>query len=102
MLHTGGKTASDKSNFGDKRLEERMEKIIEQISEKPSVSIPQASSNAHQAKAVYRFLDNKKVMPEKILEHHIQDTLKAVYMIIFPLHVKKINISCCVLLRTDA
>ena len=78
MLQTGGKTTCYKSSFGDKRLEERMDKIIEQISEKPSVSIPQAASNAHQAKAIYRFLDNTKVTPEKILEHHIQATLKAV------------------------
>jgi len=74
MLQSGGKTGCNVSNFGDTRLEKRMGKIIEQMTEKPSVSVPQATSDMHQAKACYRFWDNAKVTPDRILKHHIDET----------------------------
>ncbi len=78
MLHSGGKAGCNVTEFGDKRLDKRMEKIIEQITEKPSVSLPQATNDLHQAKACYRFWDNAKVTPDRILKHQIKETQSVV------------------------
>ena len=40
----------------DKRLEERFERLREQLSQRPEESIPQACGSGHEAKAAYRFL----------------------------------------------
>jgi hypothetical protein len=75
MLHSGGNKGCSKSDFGDKRLDKRMQEIIEDISEKPNTSIPQAIEGLHQVKACYRFWDNKNVNPDRILKHHINETM---------------------------
>lgn len=40
----------------DGRLEKRLERLIEQLSNAPGASIPQACGNDYEAKAAYRFL----------------------------------------------
>lgn len=76
MLHSRGETGCNKNEFGDKRLEQRMETILEQITEKPHSTVPQAIEGQHQVKACYRFWDNKKVKPDKILKHHVLETIE--------------------------
>ena len=39
-----------------KRLEERFERLREQLKESPEDSIPQACGSVHETKAAYRFL----------------------------------------------
>lgn len=40
----------------DARLRQRLEKLVEQMSQKPGASIPQACGSVHESKAAYRFL----------------------------------------------
>jgi hypothetical protein len=77
MLPTGGKLESNRSIFGDKRLDKRMDKIITGLSEKPHASISQVFDNQYQAKACYRFWDNDKVEPESILLPYVEQTIES-------------------------
>lgn len=65
-------------HFNDKRLDRRFGKIAESFSKRPAKPINHASEDYAAAKAAYRFFDNDKVSPEKILSHHIENTLKRV------------------------
>ena len=38
------------------RLTYRLERLVEQLSQKPEAGIPQACGSSHEAKAAYRFL----------------------------------------------
>jgi len=66
------------ASFGDERLNKRFVKITEVLSENPSKSVPEACKTWGETKAIYRFWDNQKVTPEKILEPHIASTLERV------------------------
>lgn len=44
------------SPLPDTRLYARLERLVEQLSQAPSSSIPQACGSVHEAKAAYRFL----------------------------------------------
>lgn len=55
------------AKFGDKRLNLRLDKIINTLSGQMGCSIPQAIKEWGQTKAVYRFLSNQKVVSETIL-----------------------------------
>jgi len=63
-------------NLGDKRLNVRAQKILEQLSCNPTDSIPVACAGAAETKATYRFFDNDHVTPEKIQEAHLEATYK--------------------------
>jgi len=58
---------SSRVKFGDKRLNLRLEKILNTLSGQVECSIPQAFKEWGQTKAMYRFLSNKKVRGETIL-----------------------------------
>ncbi len=62
------------AEFGDKRLNKRLGKVIEELGDKPNLSIPAATHARAEMEAAYRFFDNDKVSPEKILQPHIQAT----------------------------
>ncbi len=62
--------------LGDKRLDKRAIKILESFSRSPESSIPDSQRSWSETLAVYRFLENTKVTHSKILEPHIQSTLK--------------------------
>ncbi len=59
------------SVFKDVRLGKRLGRIIDQLQPKLGASVPQASGNYHQAKAIYRFWSNTKVTTEGILSGSI-------------------------------
>lgn len=40
----------------DERLKGRLERLVEQLSQRPDQSIPQACGGVHESKAAYRFL----------------------------------------------
>lgn len=61
-------------DFGDVRLNRRACRIAEALSEKPNVSIPTAFPTRAEIEACYRFCDNERVTPEKILAPHIAAT----------------------------
>jgi hypothetical protein len=62
------------SYFGDERLDERLLKLAGELSEHPSYPINQASSDWAATKAAYRFFENPRVTPDKILEQHYANT----------------------------
>lgn len=55
------------ANFGDQRLNQRMATILADLAQKPADSFPQACGGPARAKAVYRFLGNRRVRYGKII-----------------------------------
>lgn len=66
------------AKLGDRRLDKRLAIIVEAFANLPQASIPQASALWSKTKATYRFGNNDKVTPEKILQPHQQATQKRV------------------------
>jgi hypothetical protein len=64
------KTAS----LRDKRLNERLTKILSDLAERPTASIPAACGGKSETDAAYRFFDNPKVTYEEVLQPHIDQT----------------------------
>jgi len=62
--------------FNDKRLNTRMEILINQFAKKPTESIPQSCASMASTKAAYRFLKNPKVNKEKIIEGFRKSTIE--------------------------
>ena len=62
------------ANLGDKRLNSRLVKILEELGANPNLSIPAATDGRAEMEGAYRFFDNDKVTPQKILESHIAAT----------------------------
>ena len=60
----------------DKRLNERFAEILEALGKSPHASIPAALGGRAELKAAYRFCDNDKVTPQKILQPHHHATTK--------------------------
>ena len=60
--------------FGDHRLTKRLGRVIEELGAKPTMSVPAATRGRAEMEAAYRFFDNDKVSPEKILQPHIEAT----------------------------
>lgn len=63
-------------NLGDKRLNNRVVKIAEEFSEKPTAPINQACEDWADAKAAYRLFDNDKVKDEEIRRCHNARTIE--------------------------
>ena len=68
----------ENAKFGDQRLSHRLEKIAEELGCRPNQSIPGATSGRAEMEAAYRFFDNDKVTPEKILAPHYAATIKRI------------------------
>lgn len=61
-------------NLGDKRLNQRLGIVIEQLGERPERSIPSVTVSRAAREGAYRFFSNKSVTPAKILQPHIDAT----------------------------
>lgn len=55
-----------KAEFGDKRLSDRLQRLLEQLAGNPAASISAACQDPYQAKAIYRFLANEDVTTKAI------------------------------------
>jgi len=66
------------ANFGDNRLNKRMEVILQQLGDKPTMSIPTACGGWAETLAAYRFFDNDKVTFEQVLESHVDSTMERI------------------------
>ena len=66
------------ANFGDERLDARYQILLEQLCDKPSLSIPAACGGHAETAAAYRFFDNEKTDPAKVLRPHRQATLERI------------------------
>ena len=62
-------------DLGDTRLNKRAVNLIENLSAKPTASIPQACGDWSDTQAAYRFFANKKVDWQAILAPHIQNSI---------------------------
>jgi hypothetical protein len=65
------------ANFPDERLTTRFGLILETLADKPLDSFPQATQNAGQAKALYRFLDNRRLDVADFLQPLVDTTVDA-------------------------
>ena len=61
-------------DFGDVRLTSRIVKLASSICDNPEASINAACGSFADSKGAYRFLQNDKVKPEKILASHLNNT----------------------------
>jgi len=66
------------AQFGDKRLNRRLEQIIEALQSQPSKGFPEALGTDVAAEGLYRFLANERVTLLRILEPHFQQTAERV------------------------
>ena len=57
-------------DLGDKRLNKRLVKVVQQWAGKPSQSIPTASGGWGDTAAAYRMLDNERCDWREVLEAH--------------------------------
>ena len=60
----------------DIRLNHRCQKVADALGRQPAAPINQASEDWADSKAAYRFMDNAKVAPDKVLSPHIQRTVE--------------------------
>lgn len=74
--------------FGDARLDRRVQKLADAISNAPNISLPAALRSKADIEACYRFFDNDKVTPEKILQPHIEATYQRIRQLDFVLLVQ--------------
>ena len=63
------------AKLGDKRLTNRLIRIVEDKLAHPSASIPEASGDWATTKATYRFYNSDQVLPETIRAAHRDQTL---------------------------
>lgn len=63
-------------DLGDKRLVERSFKLLDSISNNPNGNLPEACGGWAETKAAYRFFENDSVTAKKILQPHIDSTIK--------------------------
>lgn len=61
---------SDHTNLGDERLNKRYSCLCKHLSQDLSGSIPSNHADRSQTKGAYRFLSNKKVNPDGLIEGH--------------------------------
>lgn len=66
------------ANFGDKRLNNRFEKLIDTFSVSPNDSIPVSCQSWTDTIAAYRFFNNNNVSSDKILSPHKELTIKRI------------------------
>jgi hypothetical protein len=62
------------AELGDERLNRRLETVLRRLAAQPDKSIPTASRGWSETQAAYRFFDNEKVTPEKVLAPHQEAT----------------------------
>ena len=62
------------ADLRDKRLNNRLKRILSDLSERPTASIPLACGGKAETEAAYRFFDNEKVLPQRVLNPHYQQT----------------------------
>lgn len=75
-------------DFGDARLNRRSCAIADVLAQKPNVSVPAAFQSRAEIEACYRFFDNERVTPEKILQPHFEATYKRIELADFVLLVQ--------------
>jgi hypothetical protein len=68
-----------KAEFGDKRLSDRLARLLEQLASDPGTSVSAACQDPYQAKAAYRFVGNDEVTTEAITKITHDITVEKIY-----------------------
>ena len=68
----------DGVDLGDKRLDARLVKLCDSLSEAPESPINQACEDWHETKAAYRFFQNENVDIGQIISAHRRKTVERV------------------------
>lgn len=63
-------------DLGDRRLNARYAVLLDRLSQRPSLSIPAACEGWAETEAAYRFFNNPKVGPRKLLAPHRDRTIQ--------------------------
>ena len=82
------------ASLDDKRLNERFADVLEDFCNSPNASIPAALGGRAELKAAYRFFDNEKVTPEKLLAPHFDATARRCQeqkIVLFPQDTTELN-----------
>ena len=66
------------ADLPDKRLNDRLNAILNQLAGKPTASIPAACGGYAEMMGAYRFFNNKKVDFENVLQPHIEATTRRI------------------------
>jgi hypothetical protein len=66
------------ADLGDERLNKRVKSLAHTLASKPNESIPAAADSRADWEAAYRFFDNDRVTPEKVLQPHRDVTLERI------------------------
>lgn len=61
-------------DLGDARLNARRTRLIEVLEQHPDVGFPTACGNANEVEALYRFLRNRRVSLDAVIEPHVAAT----------------------------
>jgi hypothetical protein len=64
------------ASFGDARLSKRLLGLVEQLAPYPERSFPGVAGGDAALEATYRFLNNERVTPERILAPHVAQTVE--------------------------
>ncbi len=65
-------------SFGDGRLNTRASKMANILGQFPNLSIPAALRSKAEIEGAYRFFNNERVTPDRILQPHIEATYKRI------------------------
>jgi hypothetical protein len=63
------------ADLGDQRLNQRLERLVTALADKPAASVPHALGDWGQTKAAYRFWDNDRVAAAALRDAHRQATV---------------------------
>jgi hypothetical protein len=64
------------ADIGDERLNDRYRIVLDQLSKKPSTSVPASCGSWSDTQAAYRFFCNPRVNVDELLSPHRDATLK--------------------------
>ncbi|MSR58002.1 MAG: hypothetical protein EXS05_10040, partial [Planctomycetaceae bacterium] len=65
-------------DLGDKRLNARQAMILDKLAARPKDSLPGATCSWAELPAAYRFCDNQRITPEKVLAPHRAATIERI------------------------
>src|SRR5262245_27525582 len=64
--------------LGDARLNKRLGRLLSDLGSQPTASIPAACGGHSEMTAAYRFFDNDKATPQKVLQPHSDQTKRRI------------------------
>lgn len=66
------------ADLADQRLNNRLVQVLSALGDRPTASIPAACGGHAEMVAAYRFFDNDKVTPERVLQPHYAQTRRRI------------------------